>query len=96
MPYNYLVDSKSRPKNLALKQATIIIDEAHNLESAAQDASSFDLTMLQLAGCIREAGLLLLSLIFLPLSSYSSGAERGEVGVASKQGTEWNGTERVM
>ncbi|XP_049672320.1 regulator of telomere elongation helicase 1 isoform X3 [Accipiter gentilis] len=45
MPYNYLLDSKSRrAHNLDLKGTVVILDEAHNVEKLCEESSSFDLT----------------------------------------------------
>ncbi|KAM3839265.1 regulator of telomere elongation helicase 1 isoform 2-T3 [Vipera latastei] len=50
MPYNYLLDSKSRrAHNLDLKGAVVILDEAHNVEQLCEELSSFDLTPCDLA-----------------------------------------------
>jgi regulator of telomere elongation helicase 1 len=57
VPYNYLFDAEARATTLAPIQwenAILIFDEAHNLESFASDASSFDLSHLHIAGCINE------------------------------------------
>lgn len=59
VPYNYLVDPRSRAglRQLAWRGAVVVFDEAHNLEGAAADAASFDLTAPALAAAIDEAGL---------------------------------------
>ncbi|NWR28371.1 RTEL1 helicase, partial [Tachuris rubrigastra] len=50
MPYNYLLDSKSRKAhNLDLKGTVVILDEAHNVERLCEESSSFDLTPYDLA-----------------------------------------------
>jgi regulator of telomere elongation helicase 1 len=55
LPYNYLVEQTARASlNIDLRDAVVIIDEAHNLESVCADAASFDLTALDIANCIRE------------------------------------------
>lgn len=58
VPYNYLVDPRSRAglRQLAWRGAVVVFDEAHNLEGAAADAASFDLTAPALAAAIDEAG----------------------------------------
>lgn len=44
MPYNYLLDKKYRENfNIDLGNAIIIVDEAHNINSFAEDKESFDL-----------------------------------------------------
>lgn len=57
IPYNYLFDKDARETTLAevpWDNAVIIIDEGHNLESFASDSASFDLTSIDIAGCIAE------------------------------------------
>ncbi|OXB78505.1 UNVERIFIED_CONTAM: hypothetical protein H355_007535 [Colinus virginianus] len=53
MPYNYLLDAKSRrAHNIDLKGTVIILDEAHNVERLCEESSSFDLTAYDLASAI--------------------------------------------
>ncbi|XP_010212249.1 PREDICTED: regulator of telomere elongation helicase 1 isoform X2 [Tinamus guttatus] len=53
MPYNYLLDSKSRrAHNLDLKGTVVILDEAHNVEKLCEESSSFDLTPYDLASAV--------------------------------------------
>ncbi|KAI1233440.1 hypothetical protein IHE44_0004617 [Lamprotornis superbus] len=53
MPYNYLLDSKSRKShNLDLKGTVVILDEAHNVEKLCEESSSFDLTPYDLASAV--------------------------------------------
>uniref|UniRef100_A0A6Q2X2B9 Regulator of telomere elongation helicase 1 n=1 Tax=Esox lucius TaxID=8010 RepID=A0A6Q2X2B9_ESOLU len=53
MPYNYLLDPKSRrAHNIELKGAVIIFDEAHNVEKMCEESTSFDLTPYDLASAI--------------------------------------------
>ncbi|XP_043383095.1 regulator of telomere elongation helicase 1 isoform X21 [Chelonia mydas] len=53
MPYNYLLDSKSRrAHNLDLKGTVVILDEAHNVEKLCEESSSFDLTPYDLASAM--------------------------------------------
>ena len=55
LPYNYLVDPKTRRAlNINLASDVIIFDEAHNIERVCADAASYDLTSLDLAGAARE------------------------------------------
>ncbi|XP_066240520.1 regulator of telomere elongation helicase 1 isoform X1 [Saccopteryx leptura] len=45
MPYNYLLDAKSRrAHNIDLKGTVVIFDEAHNVEKMCEESASFDLT----------------------------------------------------
>ncbi|CAM9495738.1 unnamed protein product, partial [Ectocarpus fasciculatus] len=56
MPYNYLLDPGTRRGiKINWSNAVVIFDEAHNLESVASDASSFELTSAQIAGAQGEA-----------------------------------------
>lgn len=55
MPYNYLFDREFRKTtSINWRNAVVIFDEGHNLESFASEASSFDLTSTDLGGCILE------------------------------------------
>jgi regulator of telomere elongation helicase 1 len=57
VPYNYLFDKDARETTLAdvrWKNAIVIFDEAHNLESFASDSASFDLSNADIAGCMNE------------------------------------------
>ncbi|XP_076022253.1 regulator of telomere elongation helicase 1 isoform X2 [Genypterus blacodes] len=55
MPYNYLLDPKSRrAHNIDLKGAIIIFDEAHNVEKTCEESTSFDLTPYDLASAINS------------------------------------------
>lgn len=50
MPYNYLIDKKlRRGMNLDLKNSIVIIDEAHNICSAAESAESIEINAFTLA-----------------------------------------------
>uniref|UniRef100_A0A8C2T5T3 Regulator of telomere elongation helicase 1 n=1 Tax=Coturnix japonica TaxID=93934 RepID=A0A8C2T5T3_COTJA len=60
MPYNYLLDAKSRrAHNIDLKGTVIILDEAHNVERLCEESSSFDLTAYDLASAIDVINLVL-------------------------------------
>ncbi|KAM5135033.1 regulator of telomere elongation helicase 1 [Mantella aurantiaca] len=53
MPYNYLLDTKSRKAhNIDLKGTVVIFDEAHNVERMCEESASFDLTPYDLASGI--------------------------------------------
>ncbi|XP_075032722.1 regulator of telomere elongation helicase 1 [Mixophyes fleayi] len=53
MPYNYLLDPKSRKAhNIDLKGTIVIFDEAHNVERMCEESASFDLTPYDLASGI--------------------------------------------
>ncbi|RUS72888.1 hypothetical protein EGW08_019348 [Elysia chlorotica] len=55
LPYNYLLDSKSRKTHgVELQGSVIIFDEAHNLEKICEESASFDLSSLDLATAIEE------------------------------------------
>lgn len=57
VPYNYIFDKDSRNSTLSevpWKNAVVIFDEAHNLESFASESASFDLTTTDIAGCMGE------------------------------------------
>lgn len=57
VPYNYLFDKDARTQSLAevqWKNSVMIFDEAHNLESFASESASFDLSGVDIGGCINE------------------------------------------
>ena len=55
LPYQYLLDAKTRKsQNISLQNAIVILDEAHNVVKSCEDAVSYELTSLQLTGCITE------------------------------------------
>ncbi|RXN31894.1 regulator of telomere elongation helicase 1 [Labeo rohita] len=60
MPYNYLLDPKSRrAHNIELKGAVVIFDEAHNVEKMCEESTSFDLTPYDLISAIEAVDRLL-------------------------------------
>ncbi|XP_034551917.1 regulator of telomere elongation helicase 1 isoform X2 [Notolabrus celidotus] len=60
MPYNYLLDPKSRrAHNIELKGAVVIFDEAHNVEKTCEESTSFDLTPYDVASAIAAVDRLL-------------------------------------
>lgn len=55
MPYNYLLDLKSRKaNNVDISGSIILFDEAHNLEKTCEETASFDLTSFDIASCIED------------------------------------------
>lgn len=55
MPYNYLIDSSNREGfKLDLENAILIVDEAHNIKSFAEESSNFIITLEQLKNCLKE------------------------------------------
>uniref|UniRef100_A0AAY4ES96 Regulator of telomere elongation helicase 1 n=1 Tax=Denticeps clupeoides TaxID=299321 RepID=A0AAY4ES96_9TELE len=61
MPYNYLLDPKSRrAHNIELKGAIVIFDEAHNVEKMCEESTSFDLTPYDLTSAMQAVDRLLL------------------------------------
>lgn len=56
MPYNYLVDRKTQHtiSNLDLNGAIVIFDEAHNVENSCGEASSTEISSVDLLKCIKE------------------------------------------
>ncbi|XP_007575500.1 regulator of telomere elongation helicase 1 [Poecilia formosa] len=60
MPYNYLLDPKSRrAHNIELNGAVVIFDEAHNVEKTCEESTSFDLTPYDIASAITAVDRLL-------------------------------------
>jgi regulator of telomere elongation helicase 1 len=55
LPYNYLLDPKSRKAlNICLQRDVLIFDEAHNVDKVCADAASLNLTTIEIAGAVRE------------------------------------------
>lgn len=55
VPYNYIIDPLIRRSlTVDLQGAVVIIDEAHNLESVANDAASFDISSQELKVCLTQ------------------------------------------
>lgn len=72
MPYNYLLDAKSRRAHgIDLKGTVVIFDEAHNVEKMCEESASFDLTPHDVA-----SGLDVLDQI---LEEQSRAAQQGEL-----------------
>ncbi|KAG5282719.1 hypothetical protein AALO_G00059110 [Alosa alosa] len=60
MPYNYLLDPKSRrAHNIELQGAVVIFDEAHNVEKMCEESTSFDLTPYDLTSALQAVDKLL-------------------------------------
>ncbi|KAM7126002.1 regulator of telomere elongation helicase 1 isoform 1-T1 [Molossus nigricans] len=71
MPYNYLLDAKSRrAHSIDLKGAVVIFDEAHNVERMCEESASFDLTPHDVASG--------LDVIDQVLEEQTKAAQRGE------------------
>uniref|UniRef100_A0A3Q4BVD7 Regulator of telomere elongation helicase 1 n=1 Tax=Mola mola TaxID=94237 RepID=A0A3Q4BVD7_MOLML len=63
MPYNYLLDPKSRrAHNIELNGAVVIFDEAHNVERTCEESTSFDLTPYYIASAIDAVDKLLVEM----------------------------------
>jgi regulator of telomere elongation helicase 1 len=46
MPYNYILDKSMRSMlNLTFKDAIVVFDEAHNIESVCEEMTCFELTI---------------------------------------------------
>ncbi|XP_035513302.1 regulator of telomere elongation helicase 1 [Morone saxatilis] len=60
MPYNYLLDPKSRrAHNIELNGAVVIFDEAHNVEKTCEESTSFDLSLYDVASAVNAVDRLL-------------------------------------
>jgi Rad3-related DNA helicase len=91
LPYNYLIDSSIRStlRGVDWQDACIIIDEAHNLEQIASDASSFALSTADLAACITElqSVIRLLQMQSAALPSGETDAKKGKGSATDLSGT---------
>ena len=55
MPYNYVLDFKSRQAHsIDLTNTVILLDEAHNVEQVCESTASFDLTSYDIACCFED------------------------------------------
>ncbi|XP_050576329.1 regulator of telomere elongation helicase 1 homolog [Bombus affinis] len=55
MPYNYLLDSKSRKtQGIDIQNNIILLDEAHNIEKTCEEAASLQICSTDIAMCIDE------------------------------------------
>ncbi|GLH00003.1 Regulator of telomere elongation helicase 1 homolog [Gryllus bimaculatus] len=72
MPYNYLLDPKTR-KNLGLELANsvIILDEAHNIEKVCEESVSHSLSNTDIAMCIEEISQVMKNLVERQESGFS-------------------------
>ncbi|XP_046578791.1 LOW QUALITY PROTEIN: regulator of telomere elongation helicase 1-like [Haliotis rubra] len=78
MPYNYLLDPKSRRAHGVELQGNIIIfDEAHNLERICEESASFDLSSVDIATAMEETTRLMEKVVELSQSE-SQVSELGE------------------
>jgi regulator of telomere elongation helicase 1 len=60
MPYNYILDIKTRKMhNINVQGTVIILDEAHNIERVCEDSASFDLTSTDISLCISDVDTIL-------------------------------------
>ncbi|KAK9810499.1 hypothetical protein WJX72_011819 [[Myrmecia] bisecta] len=84
MPYNYLIDTKTRIGLQMVKweNSVLIFDEAHNLEGVCAEASSFDLPAALLAACIQEVNSALEAALVRREGSATNNAQAGEGGEA--------------
>ncbi|CAF0846025.1 unnamed protein product [Brachionus calyciflorus] len=54
-PYNYLIDPRIRSSmNINLKDQIVIVDEAHNIEDACRESTTFFITKFQLENGVKE------------------------------------------
>lgn len=55
MPYNYLLDAKIRKyNNVDLRNAIIILDEAHNVTQTCEDCASFTIKSSEITAALNE------------------------------------------
>ena len=55
MPYNYIMDPRIRGLlEIRLNQAILVIDEAHNIESTAEEGCSYTFSTMDLASSLQE------------------------------------------
>jgi regulator of telomere elongation helicase 1 len=60
LPYNYLLDHHTRlAQRISLKNAIVILDEGHNVESTCCESTSFDITVKDLEEMVNEIQLLI-------------------------------------
>lgn len=69
MPYNYLLDPKSRKAHgIELAGNVVIFDEAHNVEKMCEESVSFELTSQDVATCISEVTQVMRQLAYIEKS----------------------------
>ena len=60
LPYNYIINGETRrAQKVSLAGNIVIFDEAHNIEQSSQEAASFDLKPMLIAGCMSNLDTLL-------------------------------------
>jgi len=58
MPYNYLISPNIRATlSIDWSRAVVVFDEAHNLESSCESATSYELSSEDITGCVEECDL---------------------------------------
>ena len=93
LPYNYLLDPDTRTNTLAeinWSNAVVIFDEAHNLESFASESASFDLTGVDLGGCIGEVQRAISYMQTMPEMAAEIGGGRCVRGIIYFVSASWN------
>lgn len=76
MPYNYLLDPKTRKANgIELHNSVVILDEAHNIEKTCEDSASLQLRSTDIALCVDE-----LTHVLTQMVSAEAVAESAELG----------------
>ena len=80
-PYNYVLDERHRnTSGVNWRGSIIILDEAHNVASVAEDAASFSLTSVDLAGALQEVDRAVSAAPRQELASNVDGGEGLQIG----------------
>jgi len=80
-PYNYVLDERHRnTSGVNWRGSIIILDEAHNVASVAEDAASFSLSSVDLAGALQEIDRAVSAAPRQELSSNVDGGEGLQIG----------------